>query len=84
LQKSVAQEGEKQTLLLQIKSKNYPYLFLQRLLTAWSRSWEVSRLLDGQAVNSVSYGVYCQENSKKMKTQQQQSKDKKKIKREKL
>jgi hypothetical protein len=59
LQKTVVREGEKQTLLRRNKRKNSCYLFLERLLTAWSvSSWEFSGLLDGQAFNSVSCGVY--------------------------
>jgi hypothetical protein len=71
--------GRQKKGLLRNKSKNDPYLHLQRLLTAWSSTfWEVSRLLDGQAVNSLSCGVYCQDLTiSRMKTQQQQSNDKK-------
>jgi hypothetical protein len=65
--------------LLRNKSKNDPYLYLQRLLTAWSSTfWEVSRLLDGPAVNSLFCGVYCMDLTiSRTKTQQQQSNDRK-------
>jgi hypothetical protein len=70
---------QKKKSLLRNKSKNDPYLYLQRLLTARSSTFgEVSRLLDGQAVNSPCCGIYCQDLTiSRKKTQQQQSNDKK-------